>query len=517
VKAPALPAADPGLASPRRRHVTLILACAVVSAGCLAAALWSVTSYQRELLRQQAMHHAEASAAVLNELRGLYASEVVARAKAHGMVATHDYAAHADAIPLPATLALMIGRRLAERGVRIRLYSPYPFPWRKDGGLRDDFDRAAWAAVVRVPGRPFYRFVGDADGASLRYAIADRLRAACVDCHNQHPDSPRRGWKVGDVRGVLEVDVPLASGARSAWLGGRLMLLILGTAAALAALALILSRTTAAFRRVAEERRRTMASLTDEVDRRARAENELRRADQELRRTVAQLAHSNRELDDFAYVASHDLKEPLRGIQSFSRFLVEDEGDKLSDEGRTRLDTMQRLTERMQRLIDDLLQLSRLGRVELARAEVELDEVVRGVVTSLEPRLDELGVEVRIPRPWPRLVCDQVRVDLLVRNLVTNAMKYNDKAEKWIELGWRDEPGRPPVLYVRDNGIGIADKHREVVFKMFKRLHARDAYGGGTGAGLAFARRIVELHGGRIWVESERGVGSTFSFTLAAE
>jgi chemotaxis family two-component system sensor kinase Cph1 len=101
-------------------------------------------------------------------------------------------------------------------------------------------------------------------------------------------------------------------------------------------------------------------------------------------------------------------------------------------------------------------------------------------------------------------------------NLVTNAAKYNDKPDPWVEATWSDAPGGP-VLHVRDNGIGIPEKHRDAVFRIFKRLHGRDAFGGGTGAGLTIARKIVERHGGRIWLESEPGAGTTCHFTLSGD
>jgi light-regulated signal transduction histidine kinase (bacteriophytochrome) len=109
---------------------------------------------------------------------------------------------------------------------------------------------------------------------------------------------------------------------------------------------------------------------------------------------------------------------------------------------------------------------------------------------------------------------DRVRVGEIFHNLIVNAMKYNDKPEKHVEVGWREDPGGPPVFYVRDNGIGIPEKHHDAVFRIFKRLHGRDKFGGGTGAGLTIVKKIVERHHGRIWVESSAGQGTTFYFTL---
>jgi signal transduction histidine kinase len=243
-------------------------------------------------------------------------------------------------------------------------------------------------------------------------------------------------------------------------------------------------------------------------------EERVRERTRELEQRNEELNQSNKELDDFAYIASHDLKEPLRGIHNFSSFLIEDYAGQLDDEGRSKLETLMRLTRRMETLIDSLLQFSRLGRVDLAVERVNLNEIVVEILDSLAISLKEDRVEVRVPRPLPTVRSDRVRVGEIFHNLIVNAMKYNDKPEKWIEIGWRENSGGPPVFYVRDNGIGIPEKHHDSVFRIFKRLHGRDKYGGGTGAGLTIVKKIVERHHGRIWLESSAGAGTTFYFTL---
>jgi len=241
----------------------------------------------------------------------------------------------------------------------------------------------------------------------------------------------------------------------------------------------------------------------------------------ELARRNEELHQSNKELDDFAYIASHDLKEPLRGIHNFSNFLLEDYADKLDDDGRSKLETLMRLTRRMETLIDSLLQFSRLGRVDLAMDRVDLNAIVAEALESLAITLQEEKVEIRLPRPLPTVRADRVRVGEIFANLIVNAVKYNDKPQKWIEIGalqnGSQAGGKAPVFYVRDNGIGIPEKHYDAVFRIFKRLHSRDKFGGGTGAGLTIVKKIVERHQGRIWLESTPGEGTTFYFTLQEE
>ncbi len=301
----------------------------------------------------------------------------------------------------------------------------------------------------------------------------------------------------------------------------------------------------------------TAVTLAAAVAERNRSEDGLRALNLTLEQRVAErtaeLARSNQELDDFAYIASHDLKEPLRGIANYSNFVIEDYGDKLGEDGQSKLQTVRQLAQKMDTLISSLLHYSRLGRTELAIQDTDLQAVLTDVLESLQVRLRELNVEVRVPQPLPTLRCDRVRVGEVFRNLITNAMKYNDKPRKWIEIGWRCEtirpagpaplspPGREPgdttepatvtlsgasraaaeqacgIFFVQDNGIGIAPEHREAIFRIFKRLHGRDKFGGGTGAGLTIVKKIVERHGGRIWLESTVGEGATFSFTLQPE
>lgn len=234
-----------------------------------------------------------------------------------------------------------------------------------------------------------------------------------------------------------------------------------------------------------------------------------------LARTNIQLTRSNEELESFAYSAAHDLKEPLRGIRNFSAMLEDSIRESLGTEDQARLATIMRLSARMDTLLEALLQYARVGRLDLHRSNSDLNQVLQTVLDSLQLQLGAAAATVVIPRPLPVVQCDPVRVAEVLSNLLSNAIKYNDKAAKNIEIGYQD--GTPPVFYVRDNGIGLEPEYFETIFQLFRRLHGREAYGGGAGAGLTIVRQIIARHGGRIWVESTLDAGTTFFFTLAAE
>ena len=225
------------------------------------------------------------------------------------------------------------------------------------------------------------------------------------------------------------------------------------------------------------------------------------------------LERSNIELDAFAYVASHDLKEPLRGIHNYAHFLLEDYADKLDEPGKGQLQTMVRLTERMESLLDTLLHFSRLGRTELNLSNVDIQKILDDTLDLLRGRIEESNTYISVPRPLPTLQADEARLGEVFGNLIANAIKYNDKVDKQVEIGFVEQEDMP-VFYVRDNGIGIASNYYENIFRIFKRLHGRNEFGGGVGAGLTIAKKIVERHGGQIWLESVLDKGTTFYFTL---
>ena len=250
--------------------------------------------------------------------------------------------------------------------------------------------------------------------------------------------------------------------------------------------------------------------------------SERKALEEDKQRMIADLARSNRELDDFAYIASHDLKEPLRGVANNATFLKEDYADQLDERGVKRLDRMVFLCQRMERLVDDLLYFSRLGRQKLAIRPTDLNAVIDDIAKVMQAALHDEHAEIVVPGPLPTVVCDAPRITEVFRNLIGNAIKYNDSPVKRVEIGTATmtELGLPEtgeqVFYVRDNGIGIAPEFHREVFRIFRRLNEEDDSRRGSGVGLTFVEKIIQRHGGRIWLDSEVGRGTTFYFTLNA-
>jgi signal transduction histidine kinase len=251
-------------------------------------------------------------------------------------------------------------------------------------------------------------------------------------------------------------------------------------------------------------------------------EDSVRARSAQIARQIEALERSNGELNDFAYIASHDLKEPLRGLFSNATLLREDYAEKLDQEGVSRLLRLGYLCQRMEQLINDLLYFSQLGHQELAVQMTDLNAVIRDIEMMGETMLKEHNATIVIPHELPCIRCDKIRITEVFRNLITNAVKYNDTAMKCVEVGYRDEVKRSEIVergvfYVKDNGIGIAEEFHEDIFRIFKRLNAEDDDKKGTGVGLTFVRKIVERHGGRIWLDSAPGLGTTFYFTVEHE
>jgi signal transduction histidine kinase len=253
-----------------------------------------------------------------------------------------------------------------------------------------------------------------------------------------------------------------------------------------------------------------------------------KRAEEKQAQLLKQVESANQELADFAHVVSHDLKAPLRAIDSLAKWLASDYKDKFDDEGRDQLNLLLGRVKRMHDLIDGILQYSRAGRVREEVVEVDLAELVPAVIDLLAP---PVHIRVTVETPLPSVVVERTRIGQVFQNLLSNAIKYMDKPQGLVRVGCTEEKGKGEMakekgkgemangaggfwqFYVSDNGPGIEEKDQQRVFQLFETLKPRDR-ADSTGVGLAVVKKAVEMYGGRVWIESKVGEGSSFYFTL---
>ncbi|MHC1744811.1 MAG: ATP-binding protein [Syntrophobacteraceae bacterium] len=255
-----------------------------------------------------------------------------------------------------------------------------------------------------------------------------------------------------------------------------------------------------------------------EVREREKAEAALREKEAKLQQLLSELADRNAELQAFAYAVSHDLKTPVTTIEGFIRAFREDFGSALSATANQYLSYMSDAARKMALLIKDLLELSRIDRVREEKTALSLGDPAREALAALRPRVEAQGIRVHVQQDFPVVWGERNRLVQVMDNLLSNAVKYigSDNPSPLIEVGWERQDGEA-VFFVRDNGMGIEATDFDRIFQAFERLPSARKVGEGTGMGLAIVKRIIESHGGRIWVESEPGRGSTFFFMLSDE
>ncbi len=229
----------------------------------------------------------------------------------------------------------------------------------------------------------------------------------------------------------------------------------------------------------------------------------------ELQKAMRKIESINAELKDFAYIVSHDLKAPLRGINSLATWLVSDYEDRFDEEGKAQLNLLRSRVKRMDKLINGVLEYSRIGRMSEEHVEIDLNKTLPEIIDLLAP---PANIKIEIKNDLPTLKLEKTRIKQIFQNLLSNALKYIDKPEGRIEIGCHDGSDFWK-FYVADNGPGIAEKDHEKIFKIFHMLQSRDK-DESTGIGLTVVKKIVEMYGGKIWLDSRLGEGTTFYFAL---
>jgi two-component system sensor histidine kinase/response regulator len=471
-----------------RNRIVLVLA--LIFCAATAATLWHLSRLSWRLVESSALQAASQYADSLKELRKLYTSEVTDRLVGHGIEVTHDYATKEGAIPLPATFSMELSERISQQssGMHARLYSDFPFPWRKDGGPRDDFEREAIRQVRQFPDRPFYRFEDFQGRPSLRYAVADqKMTAGCVACHNTHPDSPKTDWKLGDVRGVLEISRSLDSIIAQTHAGLRETFALMATVGALglSGLALVISRL----------RKNQALQTAKDV------------AEEAVRLKSAFLANM-----------SHEIRTPMNAIIGLSHLVLK---TNLTPRQLDYVLKTQSAGQHLLGIINDVLDVSKIeaGKLSVETVDFDLDKVLENVRDLTSEKASAKGLELIFdvdPSLSTQLRGDPLRLGQILINLCNNAIKFTEKGEIVVKVQVREEnEGDQLVCFsVSDTGIGMTEEQIGRLFRAFEQadISTTRKYGG-TGLGLTISKRLAELMGGDMEVTSELSKGSRFDFT----
>lgn len=265
------------------------------------------------------------------------------------------------------------------------------------------------------------------------------------------------------------------------------------------------------------ETNREVMALTMELEKRvAERTAELSEAQAELEQKNERLQEANQELQTFTHAVSHDLRGPLRHLQSFAGLLEEEFGQQLGERGAEYLSKLTKIAHEMGVLFDELLKFARMGQHRMERRAVDFNELVQEVIEKFHNETESREIEW-VVSSLPSVKGDEVMLRQVWVNLLGNAIKYTRrKGRARIQVGWQQEPDEQQVFFVRDDGVGFDMKSAGKLFDIFERLHPRSEFEG-TGVGLALVRRIIERHGGRIWAKSAVGEGATFYFSLPGE
>lgn len=453
-------------------------------------------SLQENIARTSGLTNAKLYSDAITIFRSLYTSEVIQVASDHGIDITHDYH-NKSALPLPVTFSMLIGEKISKSGTGASsyLYSPFPFPWRQEtGGLNDDFRQKAWAEISKQPDKPFFEFFREDDNHFLRYAVADRMRAECISCHNSHPDTPKSDWVLNDVRGILEVTIPLEQTDSTSHNDLVFTIVIYCTLAILGILGIVFMLTKHSSE--ADELKQAIALRTSQLE------------DEKTKAIKA-----NQAKTDFLSRMSHELRTPLNTILGFAQLL------KLDAKNNDEKENCQEILDagnHLLLLINEILDLSKIeaGHLDINITKVDVDQVVDDSLKLFKLVANTQEINIHRQTTSGHLVyADYTRLKQVIVNLISNAIKYNHKGGH-IEIKVVTESSSKTRICVSDTGIGLNEEQQQKLFMPFERVGAEYSGIDGAGIGLAICKQLINAMDGKIEVTSTPNEGSSFWIEL---
>lgn len=477
--------------------------------GVVTVAALSILSAQSEyLLKQNAINNAARYLEAISEFRSLYTSEVVSAAKKSGLTISHDYENIDGVIPLPATLSMKLGESigLQQSGAKTSLYSRYPFFWREQDSLEifsQQFPIDAWEYLNENPEQFFSRFETVDGKLSVRYAVADRMRAACINCHNQHEDTPKDDWEIGDVRGVLEVVLPLDEITVSTEKHFSNILMVVGglTLFFIAAIAIGLKKMSAD---------KKILAVTNSV---------LEKNSVALSQALKDAQLASQSKDEFLACMSHEIRTPMNGVLGMLKLLKRTE----QNEKQNHYTNVAHFSAKsLLVIINDILDLSKMeaGKLNIEYIPFDIRKVFEDVYTQFDFQAQQKDIELLLTMDIDDglLVSgDPNRLLQILNNLIGNAIKFTSEGSVTVDVSLLDlECGSYQLsCAITDTGIGVPGDKIGALFDSFSQADTSTTREfGGTGLGLTICKLLVELMNGEIHVASVLDEGSTFTFTI---
>jgi len=486
------------------------------------AAFVYLSNASQIIIKEASIANAQRYLEAISEFRTLYTSEVVQTAKKHGLTVTHDYKNISNAIPLPATFSMELGNRIGQHqsGAKTYLYSPFPFPWRQQENqtlFNNEFAHNAWQELRKNPDKPYYSFENFEGQPAIRFAIADKMREACISCHNNHPDTPKNDWQVGDVRGVLEVILPITGSLLKSQdqLKGTFTVLAL-----IALLFFIMLR--ALFKRLQQDSSRMQAKnveLTAQKDEIEQQKYNIEVANFQLEQHSAELEQANLTKSEFLACMSHEIRTPMNGVLGMLDLLSMTPLNK-DQLHKTRL--AQTSATSLLAIINDILDYSKIeaGKLELELIDFNIIVLLSEFTQLMALKAEEKGIELILDMSKVQQLIvngDPGRLRQILTNLVSNAIKFTSKGEIVIRISLQPCHNNEMILTasISDTGIGIPKEKQSTLFDMFTQVDASTTrHYGGTGLGLSICKNLCLQMQGNLSVHSEVGQGSCFEFVV---